>query len=205
MFAVSLDYKSGVEFEMPGVLLYSDGDAVTLTWNPTDVLPTEIANRNDYWVNVEVYAYTSNVWTPFEDFGVVANTGFTVLHSIRPGPVGEDSVVPIAFYIKAADSVNLEEYIRPVVQSGQAGIWSPVAYKIASTDYTAAQLCAQFAENQEINGPELLQNTVPCPCRADQARLENSMFLEQNSSTATQMRRFLYPNAATCFLSTVTG
>ncbi len=189
---------------MPGVLLYSDGDRVTLTWTPSDVLTTEIAAPNDYQVTVEVYAYISNAWTLFEELDTVVNTGTTIIQILEPGPDGRDPIVPIAFHIKAADSVNLEDYIRPVVQAGQVGIWSPIAYKIANPNYLAADLCEQFLQNQEISGTDLLQKTISCPCRANQARIGNSMFLEQRSTTAVQMRRFFYPDAASCFLSTVT-
>lgn len=190
---------------MPGVLLYSDGDRVTLTWTPSDVLLTEIAGQNDYQVTVEVYAYISSVWTLFEDFGTVVNTGTTVIPMLKRGPNGGDPIVPIAFHIKAADSMNLENYIRPVVQTGQIGVWSPVAYKIADPDYLAGEFCEEFVQNQQITGTDLLQKTISCPCRANQARIGNSMFLEQRSTTAVQMRRLFYPNAATCFLSTVVG
>lgn len=190
---------------MPGVLLYLDGDQVTLTWRPSDVLTTEIADPNDYRVTVEVYAYISNAWSMLEELDTVVNTGETVIQMLGPGPDGYDSIVPIAFHIRVADSANLENYIRPVVQDGQVGIWSPVAYKIADLSYMAADSCAQFVQNQQIPGTDLLQKTTSCPCRASQARIGNSMFLEQRSMTAIQMRRFFYPDADTCFLSTVTG
>lgn len=190
---------------MPGVLLYSDGDGVTLTWSPSDVLPTEIADQNDYQVTVEVYAYVSNVWSLFEELDTVDNIGTAVVPKLKLGPNGTDPIVPIAFRIKAADSKNLKEYIRSIVQADQVGIWSPVAYKLANPDYIAGVLCAQFVQNQPISGADLLQNTISCPCRVDQARLGNSMFLEQHSRAALLMRKFLYPNAATCFLSTTTG
>lgn len=190
---------------MPGVLLYTDGDEITLTWTPSDVLPTEIAEQNDYQVTVEVYAYILNTWSLFEDLDTVFNTGTTVIPMLRQGPDATDPIIPISFHIKAADSVNLEDYIRPVIQAGEVGIWSSVAYKITDPGYLAADLCAQFVQDQPISGTELLQKTISCPCRANQARIGNSMFLEQRSDTAIQMRRFLYPTAGTCFLSTVTG
>ena len=185
--------------------MYLDGDQVTLTWTPSDVLLTEIADQNDYSVTVEVYAYISNAWSLFEELDTVANTGSTVISGIRSGPTGSDPIVPIAFYIKPADSANLVDYIRPLVQSGQAGIWSPVAYKVVDPGYVAADLCEQFVQEQQISGPDLSQETVACPCQANQGRIGNSMFLEQRSSTAVQMRKFFYPTAATCFLSTVLG
>lgn len=190
---------------MPGVLLYSDTDRVTLTWTPSDVLPTNIASPNDYQVTVEVYAYTSKAWSLFEELGTVENNGTMVIAGIKPGPVGGDPIVPITFHIRATDSVNLKADIRPILQANQTGIWSPVSYKITNPDYDAANYCSQFLENQEFSGIDLLQKTVPCPCRASQARIANSMFLEQRSSTAAQMRRFFSSKADTCFLSTVVG
>ena len=202
---VSLDYKSDIDFDMPGVLLYTDGDRVTLSWTPSDVLPTEVASPNDYQVTVEVYAYTSNAWSLFEELDTVENTGIMTITGIQPGPVNGDPIVPIAFHIRAIDSVTLKAYIRPILQANLAGIWSPVSYKITNPDYDAANYCSQFLENQDFSGSDLLQKTVPCPCRASQARIGNSMLLEQRSSTAVQMRRFFSPKADTCFLSTVVG
>ena len=189
---------------MPGGLLYSDGDSVTLTWSPSDVLPSEIASQDDYQVIVEVYAYVSNEWELFQLVSIQGNTGSATVQ-IRSGPEESDPIVPISFHIKAGDSGNLEEYIRPIVRDGQVGIWSPVAYKITDPTYVAADFCEEFVENQNISGTDLLQNTAPCPCRADQARVGNSMSVEQRSSTAVQMRQFFYPGAATCFLSTELG
>ena len=190
---------------MPGLLLYSDGDRVTLTWTPSDVLSTEIASQNDYPVLVEVYAYISNSWSLFERLDMVENTGTAVIPRLRSGPNGTDPIVPIAFRITAADSSSLKDYVRPVIQAGQVGLWSPVAYKLANPDFVAADVCKEFVQNQPLSGAELLQKAIPCPCRTDQARIGNSMFLEQRSNTAVLMRRFLRPDAATCFLSTTIG
>ena len=183
VFTVSLDYISGVQFDMPGVLLYSDGDGINLTWTPSDMLPTEIANPNDYQVTVEVYAYISNAWILFEEFDSVVNSGTMVISMLMAGPNGTDPIVPIAFRIKVADSVNLKDYIRPVVQAGQIGIWSPVAYKIASPNDRGAEMCSEYFRNQ-ISEFDVLKKAISCPCRADQARVGNSMFLEQLSSIA---------------------
>lgn len=191
---------------MPGGLLYSEGDSVTLTWTPSDVLSSEIAGQNDYLVTMEVYAYILGEWSIFEEIDTsVVNTGSIDILEIRSMPEGTDPIVPISFHIKAEDSLNLEDYIRPVVQAGQAGIWSPVAYVITDSEYVAADYCIQFVEEQLFSGAELLQNTIPCPCRTNQARVGNSMFLEQRTYLAIQMRQLFYPSASTCFLSTVVG
>ena len=204
--AVSLNYKSSVEIDMPGVLLHSDGDRVTLTWTPADVLPPEVADKDDYQVSVEVYAYISNAWSLFQEFAdAVDNTGTAVIPKLNFGPNRTDPIVPISFRVKVADSVNLMDYIRPVVQAGQVGIWSPVVYKIADPGFITADLCAQFVESQAISGSDLLQKTISCPCRVSQARHGNSMFEEQRSGIAAMTRKFFYPNADTCFLSTITG
>lgn len=186
---------------MPGMLLYSDGDEIFLTWTPSDLLPTEIADPDDYQIAIEVYTYVSDAWTLFEEFSSVVNSGTTAISMLKPGPNGVDPIIPIAFRIKVEDSSNLEDYIRPVVQAGRVGVWSPVAYKIASSDYKGAEMCTEFFQNNiyELDA----KNIISCPCRVDQARTANSMFLEQLSSTAMQMRKFFYPKASTCFLSTV--
>jgi hypothetical protein len=203
---VSLDYKSSVQVDMPGVLLHSDGDMVTLSWTPTNVLPPEIAGKDDYRVAVEVFAYISNVWTLFEEFAnTVANTGVTLVPNLSFGPNGTDPIVPIAFSLKAVDSVNLTDFIRPIVQAGQVGIWSPVVYKITDPGYIVADMCAQFVASQPTTGPKLLKKAISCPCRLSQARHGNSMFQEQISGTAVMMRKFFYPKADACFLSTITG
>ena len=191
---------------MPGGLLYSDGDGVTLTWNPVDVLPTEIADPNSYDVTVEVHMYTTETsgWGLFQELHTGPNSGTAVVH-LQPGPTGFDQVVPITFRITPADSMALEEYIRPIVRAGVIGIWSPVAYKIASQTYSASQSCMQFVQSQFGTALRLKHFAIPCPCQASQARIGNSMFVEQRSATAVQMRRFFTPKAATCFVSTTVG
>ena len=189
---------------MPGVLLYSDGDSVTLTWTPSDVITTEIAAPNDYQVTVVVFMYMSERWIILEELDTIDNTGTAVI-SLEPGPHNSNPILPITFHIRAADSANLADYIRPVVQEGLVGIWSPIAYKLADPSYNAAEYCGRHHRSQHTSGEELLEKTIPCPCRAEQGRIGNSKLLEQHSAMAVQTRRFFYPDAATCFLSTVTG
>ena len=192
---------------MQGVLLHSDGDTVTLSWAPSDILPTEMANPSDYRVRVDVYVHDFREgWSWYQLLSIVENTGIINVSSLSPGPY-PDLLVPMAFRVSAVDSAVLPGYIRPLVRDRQIGIWSPVAYKATSSDYvtSAQQLCQNWVRQQSLTGREILQRTPPCPCRAEQARIGNSMFIEQRSSTATQLSRFLYPGAATCFLSTTIG
>lgn len=202
---VSLDFHSDVQFTMLGELLYSDGDAVTLTWTPGDVLPSEISSPSDYQVTVEVYAYKSGAWTLFETVSTLDNYGNASISMLQQGPSGDEPIVPIAFRIKAVDSTALPSYIRPLVLTGQIGIWSPVAYKIAVPNYSAQTSCSEFVLSQGVSGAELLQNVPSCPCRVSQARMSNSRFTEQRSDAAIQMTRFLHPGADVCFVSATTG
>lgn len=59
-----MDYFSQVTFHIPGILLYTDGDNVTLNWNPNDIIPTRIASPNDYNVSIDLYYYYTkyNQW-----------------------------------------------------------------------------------------------------------------------------------------------
>ena len=205
---VSPDYESMVFIDMPGVLLHSYGDNLTLTWAPSNVLPTEIASPSDYRVIIEVYVHDFREgWSWYQVLTIAENSGaIHNISSLSPGPY-PDFLVPMAFRVSVKDSVNLPGYIRPLVQNGKIGIWSPIAYKVTNSTYAsyAQQFCRNWVGQQSVSGRDLLQRTVPCPCRAEQARIGNSMFLEQRSPTAVQLSHFLYPGAATCFLSTTTG
>ena len=203
---MSPDYESKVFINMPGILVYSDGDNVTLTWTPTDVLPAEIEFSSYYsvYLNVELYLHDFREgWYFYNNLGIVENVGFLFIDSLPQGPY-HDLLVPAAIQLSMVDSETLPQYILPLAQTGQIGIWSPVFYKesVRSSDTSPQDFCPSWVEGEREVRTEFLQQTHPCPCRVEQARIGNSMFIEQRSTVAVQQSRFLYPGADTCFLST---
>ena len=94
---------------MPGILVYSDGDNVTLTWTPTDVLPAEIEFSSCYsvYLNVELYLHDFREgWYFYNNLGIVENVGFLFIDSLPQGPY-HDLLVPAAIPLSVVDSETL--------------------------------------------------------------------------------------------------
>ena len=201
----SLEELSRVTLTMPGILLHYDGDPLTLQWNPSDILPMEISHPSNYFVSLEVYAFNSESWSWFLyqtlEYYVENSGEFTVTSFPSAPPNFTDPIAIIAFRIVANDSETFPDFIRPIIQQKEVGIWSYIVYKPTQSNYTtqAPGLCEDWhIQNQNVF---LWGFFLPCPCRTDQARMENSGFSEITSPFDIKLRQFLYPGADTCFQS----
>lgn len=206
-----MDYLHYVTFDMPGILLYSDGDPVKITWNPSNVLPTSITSPTNYDVRIELYYYYTNI-SEWQKAAVLvsrqSNTGSAQLSSLPTAPNTTNAIVPMSFKIVALNSSSVPDYINPLLQSGEVSIWSPLSYKITNNDYTlkSREFCLNWYDRTIQNEEELITVTLPaCPCTVTQARIGNSGFIEQRSPYAIKMRQFFYSQASTCFLSVNIG
>lgn len=199
---------------MERILLYSAGDNFTLNWNPHNVVPPPL--RSDvviHFVKIEVYTYSfeNESWFIFQEIASNANnSGEAFFSNLQSGPENSThSIVLMAFRITplldSSSISNTPEYVQSLINADQVGIWSSVAYKVATPEYDTLTpvLCHEWATQQSRNiGPILVANNPRCPCNIQQARQGNSMFIQILGERAEMVREFFHPGAAACFIST---
>ena len=199
---------------MDRILLYSTGDNLTLNWNPRDVIPPPL--RSDIVINsvkIEVYTYSfeNESWFLFQEIASnTNNSGEAFFSNLQPGPENSiHSIVLMAFRIAPLlDSSSISstpDYVHSLINADQVGIWSSVAYKVATPQYDTLTpgLCREWVTQQSRNiGSILAENNPPCPCNIQQARQGNSMFIQILGERAEMVREFFHPGAAACFIST---
>lgn len=207
---VSYEQANDVQFRMENILLYSDGDNLTLNWNPHDVIPPQLQSHIvEHTVKIEVYTYSfhNETWFLFQQIASnINNSGEAFFPTLQPGPGSyEHNVVLMAFRIaplvENSSSSDIPEYVQSLISADQIGIWSSVAYKVTTPDYNsvAPSLCQEWAT--EPTGLIHVDSNPPCPCNILQARQGNSMFLEMLGERADMVREFFHPGATSCFIS----
>lgn len=199
---------------MERILLYSTGDNLTLNWNPRDVIPPPLGSDvviNSVKIEVYTYSFENESWFLFQELASnTNNSGEAFFSNLQPGPENSiHSIVLMAFRIAplldSSSISNTPEYVHSLINADQVGIWSSVAYKVATPEYDALTpgLCREWATQQSRNiGSSLVENNPPCPCNIQQARQGNSMFIQILEERAEMVREFFHPGAAACFIST---
>ena len=195
---------------MENILLYSDGDNLTLDWDPRNVIPPQLQNNVvAHSVKIEVYTYSfdNESWLLFQEIASnTNNSGEAFIPTLQPGPESsEHSVVLMAFRIAPlldnSSFSETAEYVQSLISADKISIWSSVAYKVATPDYNSLtpSLCQEWAT--EPAGQISADSNPPCPCNIQQARQGNSMFLEMLGERADMVQEFFHPGATSCFIS----
>ncbi len=208
---MSVEEASNVDFVLDNNLLHYDGDNITLTWNPNDIINPDLVSPILYSVDVEVYWYDihNNTWNfikalanGLNNSGLATNlsNSLTDLDSI------EDYIVPIVFRIVpiAEDTSMIPDYLLPFFQNDEFGIWSSIAFKVTRNrqEEHVPGLCQDWI-SRENSGT--LTASIPCPCSVRQARRVNSGLFELRSRRHASLRSFFNPGARNCFVSILLG
>ena len=184
-------------------LLHYENDPITLSWNPSGILPKEIAQPSEYGLYVEAYVYRKSLWKwdlfqTYDNF--IENSGTIQLVSFPSSPPNiKEPISIVVFRIVVNASLTLPELFHTLISNGKVSIWSYPIYMITDLDYRtkAPAFCKDWhsKNNQFILDGFFLS----CPCQAEQARLEASEYTEMTSLFQVKLREFLHPGSATCF------
>lgn len=205
---------SEVDFFLDHNLLHYDGDKVTLQWNPSDIINPDLVDPTSYSVDVEVYWYNVNnsTWNFLQDLvDNLNNTGVAEgLSDVLAGPESiEEYTVPIVFRIVPSinDASLIPDFLLPLLEQRQIGIWSSVAYKVtkSSAEHTVPGICRDWIAQETRSTVDILSASIPCPCTVRQAKRVNSGLFELRSERHDSMRNFFNPGARNCFVSISLG
>lgn len=200
-----------MDFFLDHNLLHYDGEDVSLEWNPGDIINPDLVDPTCYSVDVEVYWYDAinSAWNFFQALASsLNNTGVAKdLPNILTGPDSiEDYVVPMVFRIvpRVNDISLIPDFLLPLLQQRQIGIWSSIAYKVtkSSEEHTVPTICRDWISRETRTAVDILSVSTPCPCTMRQARRVNSGLFELRRK---RMRNFFNPGAKNCFVSISLG
>ena len=191
-----------MEITVPNILLFFDGDPITLTWNPSDILASDIAPPSTYSVLIEAYSLHNSQWKLIETYDhFIENSGKVELVSFPSKVIAspQHPITIMAFRVVCADSSDLPQYIQSAVDKKEIGIWSHYIYYMPPYYQQHAQeLCqAWYVKNRY----SLVNPNSACPCRTDQAEQVNSGFYELLTPYDKKLQQFLSPKSTRCFHS----